>query len=289
MLVMKKFPILLTLMAGLCCADAALAAGPKTAPVDKSAADKGAEKPSPDAAREVARVNDEGVSVATFELSLRDQLRAGAQDSAALREAIRRDLVLQTFLAQQAVKQRLDKSPDVQLRTELARKSVLAVAWQQQWLLDNPVSDAQAQAEYTALETRSGDKEYQIRQVVLRDETSARLVLDQIKSGKKLEELARTYSIDAASKAEGGLVPWVNAGMLVEPLGEVIGKTKPGQLVAEPVKSAVGWHVLELVAERPFALPPFAQIKPQLQQSLAQRKLEATLQSEVNKARIQLR
>lgn len=277
---MKKIRVIVPLLAGLCSAHMALAAPPKAQAVDK---------PSPEAAREVARVNDEGVSVALFELALRDQLRAGAQDSAALREGVRRELVLQTFLAQQATRQRLDKAADVQLRMEAARKSVLAGAWQQQWLQDNPVGDAEVQAEYAALVKRAGDKEYQIRQVVLRDETSARLVLDQVRAGKKLEELARSYSIDAASKAEGGLVPWVNAGALVAPLGEVVSQTKAGQMVAEPVKTAVGWHVLELVAERPFTVPSLEQIKPQLQQSLAQRKLEAAIQAAVNKAKIELR
>ncbi len=277
---MKKIRAIVPLLAGLCSAHMALAAPPKAQAVDK---------PSPEAVREVARVNDEGVSVALFELALRDQLRAGAQDSPALREGVRRELVLQTFLAQQATRQRLDKAADVQLRMEAARKSVLAGAWQQQWLQDNSVSDAEVQAEYAALVKRAGDKEYQIRQVVLRDETSARLVLDQVKAGKKLEELARSYSIDAASKAEGGLVPWVNAGALVAPLGEVVSQAKAGQMVAEPVKTAVGWHVLELVAERPFAVPSLEQIKPQLQQSLAQRKLEAAIQAAVNKAKIELR
>lgn len=271
---MKNTKVIAALLVSLCCAQAVWAA-------PKGAADK--------LTTEVARVNDEGVSAALFELVLKDQLQAGAQDSAVLRDAIRTNLVLQTFLTQQALKQRIDKVADVQLRMEMARKSVLAAAWQQQWLQDNPVSDAEVQTEYAALVTRSGNKEYQIRQVVLRDETSARLVLDQIKGGKKLEDLARTYSIDEASKMDGGLVAWVNPAALIAPLGEVVAKAKIGQLLAEPVKTAAGWHVLELVAERPFALPSLAQIKPQLQQSLAQRKLEAAIQADVNKAKIELR
>lgn len=282
---MKKIQVMVSLLASLSAVSGGWAAPAKPNVADKVAADK----PGPEASREVARVNDEGVPVALFELALKDQLRAGAQDSAALREGIRRDLVLQTFLAQQAVKQRLDKAAEVQLRSEMARKAVLAAAWQQQWLQANPVSDAEVQAEYTALAARSGDKEYQIRQVVLRDETSARLVLDQVKGGKKLEEMAKAYSVDESSKAAGGLLPWVNAGVLVPPLGEVVAKAKAGQLLAEPVKTAVGWHVLELVGERPFALPTLEQLKPQLQQSLAQRKLEAAIQADVNKAKIELR
>jgi peptidyl-prolyl cis-trans isomerase C len=280
---MKKIHMFAAWAAGLCCAVASWAA-PGNAP--RGTADKGTAEKS---AAEIARVNDEGVSVALFELVLKDQLRAGAQDSAVLREGIRRDLVLQTFLAQQAVKQRLDKASDVQLRMESARKAVLATVWQQQWLQANPISDAEVQTEYQALAARSGDKEYQIRQVVLRDETSARLVLEQVKSGKKLEDLARIYTIEESSKAAGGLLPWANVGMLIAPLGDTISKAKTGQLIAEPIKTGVGWHVLELVGERPFALPTLEQIKPQLQQSLAQRKLEAAIQAEINKAKIELR
>ena len=121
---MKNFHVIVAWVAGLCCAVSGWAAPAK------NAAEKNApEKSTP----EVARVNDEGVSVALFELALKDQLRAGAQDSAALREGIRRDLVLQTFLAQQAVKSRLEKAAEVQLRMESSRKSVLAAAWQQQY------------------------------------------------------------------------------------------------------------------------------------------------------------
>ena len=280
---MKKINTIVTWVAGLCCAVSGWTA---PANAQKNAPDKNASEKS---VPEVARVNDEGISVALFELALKDQLRSGVQDSAGLREAIRRDLVLQAFLAQQAVKSRLEKATEVQLRMESARKAVLAAAWQQQWVQDNPVSDAEVQAEYKALVTRSGDKEYQIRQVVLRDETSARLVLDQIKSGKKLDELARNYSVDPQSKAEGGLLPWANVGMLIAPLGEVVSQAKPGQLLVEPVKTAAGWHVLELLAERPFALPPVEQLKPQLQQSLAQRKLEAAIQAAVNKAKVEWR
>lgn len=280
---MKK-NLLMTLVAlTLVCTNAASAApgGVAKNTVDKNAAEK--------SVPEMARVNDEVLPLAWFELMLKDQLRTGAPDSVALREGIRRDLVLQSLLSQLASQQRLDKTAEVQVRAELARKAVLAGAWQQQWLQANPVSDADLQNEYDTLVQRSGSKEYLVRQVLLRDETSARLVLDQVKAGRKLEDLARAYSQDERSKAEGGLLPWLNAGALIGPVGDVIAKAKVGQPIAEPVKTAAGWHVLELVGERPFTVPPFEQLKPQLQQALTQRKMEAALQAEVNKAKIVLR
>ena len=268
----------------LCCAGATWAASVNAA--NKATPEKNTVRKS---APELARVNDESVSLALFELMLEDQIRAGAQDSPALRNTILRDLVLQTFLAQQAIKDRSDEAADVPLRIESARKAVLAAAWQQQWLRNNPATDADIQKEDQEMVARSGNKEYQIRQVLVRDETAARLVLDQVKSGRKLEDLARSYSIEARSRAEGGLLPWVNMGSLIAPLGEVVSQAKVGQLLAEPVKTAAGWHVLELLGERPFVLPSIEKLKPQLQQVVQMRKLEAAIQADINKAKIELR
>lgn len=280
---MNSKSVMAACLAGLCCAAGAWgqAVNAPTHAQDNTSAEH--------ASREVARVNDEGVSAALFELVLHERLRMGAQDNAALREAVRRDLVLQALLAQQATQQQLDKHDMVQLRLASARKAVLASAWQQQWLHNHPVSDDELQAEYQEWTRRWGSKQYQIRQVVLQDETSARMVLEQLKAGKHLEELARTYSTELQSKAEGGLLPWAHAGMLIAPLGEVLAKAQVGQTWPEPVRTAAGWHVLALVAERPFVPPSIDVLKPQLQQSRAQRKLEAAIQAQITRARIEWR
>lgn len=237
----------------------------------------------------VAQVNGKPIERAAFEQALLEQLRMGAQDSPALREAVRRDLVIQAVLAEQGEKAALDKTPAVEQRLAAARRQVLAQAWQQQWVNANPPSDAELEAEYQALKTRTGEKEYQIRQVVVRDETAARLVLEQIKAGKSLAEMARTYSIETLGKEEGGLLPWLTPGTLVAPLGEAIGKLAVGQRLPEPVRTASGFHIVELVAERPFSMPPLEQLRPQLIQAVAQRKLARAVQQQVDSARIELR
>jgi peptidyl-prolyl cis-trans isomerase C len=111
----------------------------------------------------IAQVNGKAISLAAFEQALQDQLRAGTPDSPALREAIRRDLVIQAVLAQEAEKARLDRTPELEQRLAAARSALLAQAWQQQWLNANPPTEAEVQAEYDQLKARTGNKEYQIR------------------------------------------------------------------------------------------------------------------------------
>lgn len=239
----------------------------------------------------VASVNGQPIEVSAFELSLQEQLATGVTDSPTVREAVRRDLVIESVLAQEAEKSKLDQGSAFRLRMEAARKRLLAQAWQQQWLQANAPTNKELAEEYEAVLKRAGSKQYRIRQVVLRDETAARLVLQQIRQGKSLGDLAREYSVEPLGKSEGGLLPWVTAADLVEPLGQVVASLQTGQTgqtVTEPVRSTNGWHILQVEADRPYVPPTAAQLRPQLIQAVSQRKLSAAAQALVNKARIEM-
>lgn len=236
----------------------------------------------------VAIVNGERVSLAVFEQALRGQLRAGARDSVTLREGIRQELVIQTVLAQAAEKAGIDQTPEIQMRLASLRQSVLAQAWQQQWLDANPATDDEIQSEYDRIKALAGDKEYQIRQVVVRDETAAKLIMDQVKSGKSMSELAKEYSIEPLGKEDGGLLPWVTPAALSDPLDDAVRVAVVGELYPEPVRTASGFHILEVVADRTFTLPALEELRDQLEQTVAQRKLRAAVQAEVDVATVEL-
>lgn len=241
------------------------------------------------AAARVATVNGESVGLGLFELVLQERLMAGVADSPALRDAIRRDLIVQAALAQEAEKANLDQSTAFRTKALATRKRLLAEAWQQQWIQANPPTEQELTEEYEATLKRAGRKEYRIRQVVLRDETAARLVLQQVRQGKSLADMARDYSVEPLGKSEGGLLPWVTVADLVEPLGQVVADLKIGQIVSEPVRSGNGWHILQVEADRPYVPPSAAQIRPQLVQAVTQRRLRAAAQELLNKSRIELR
>lgn len=236
----------------------------------------------------VAQVNGLAISRGAFEQVLNDRISLGLKDGPDLRQGVRRDLVIQSVLAQQAEKLALDKMSAVDLRLAAARQQVLAQAWQQQWVNANRPTVAEIEAEYQAVKTRAGDKQYQIRQIVLRDETAAKLVLEQLKAGKAMQELAKAYSIETLGKEDGGLLPWLTPDRLVTPLADAVRQAKVGQRLAEPVRTSNGYHIVELVAERPFVMPPLENVQGQLLQALTQRKLAKAIQEQVDKARIEL-
>ena len=71
----------------------------------------------------------------------------------------------------------------------------------------------------------------------------------QIKAGKDFSLLAKQYSLDATSAVKGGDLGWVNSGELV-PEFEKAMDALPLHQVSKPVKSAFGWHLIEVLERK---------------------------------------
>jgi peptidyl-prolyl cis-trans isomerase C len=51
-------------------------------------------------------------------------------------------------------------------------------------------------------------------------------------------------------------------------------KLKKGEMTEAPIKTQFGWHIIKLEDTREAQFPEFEAVKPQLQQRLAQNKLQ---------------
>jgi hypothetical protein len=103
-----------------------------------------------------------------------------------------------------------------------------------------------------------------IRHIQVDDEGTARELLDLFGQGHEFAELAREYSVDLATKDDGGDMGWFARGMLAPELEAVAFSLLPGE-ISEPFWLGEGYQivqVLEREAERP--LSPEAQLDLQL-------------------------
>ena len=235
----------------------------------------------------VAVVNGQSVSKTAFDLAINEQLQRGAADSAQLRQAVRQELILQTLLAQEALKGKLEQTEVGQVALENVRRAALAQLWQQNWFAQHPIKAEAIEAEYKNFVAQLGDTEYHIRHVLLKDETAAKLVLQQAQAGTPLAQLAEKYSEDAVSKTEGGLLNWAAPATLVPGLGDAVKVAKVGKLPAAPVQSQAGWHVLLVEAKRPLVAPKLDQVRLQLAQVIGKRELAQAVQALVNATKIE--
>lgn len=105
------------------------------------------------------------------------------------------------------------------------------------------------------------------RHILVADEATARALIQQLQAGADFAQLAGEYSLDSSTALNGGDLDWVSEGELLQPEVEAaIFALEPGQLAAEPVRSSLGYHVVEVlerVEDRPLSQAALAQKRQQ--------------------------
>jgi len=100
---------------------------------------------------------------------------------------------------------------------------------------------------------------------------------EQLKSGKDFALMAKQYSLDPSSAANGGDLGWVVSDELVKPFAEEMEKL-PLHTISKPVKSQFGWHLIE-VLERKTIDDSDAYKRQQVRMFLYQRKFSEAVQN----------
>jgi parvulin-like peptidyl-prolyl isomerase len=91
-------------------------------------------------------------------------------------------------------------------------------------------------------------------------------VQQKLGAGEDFAQLAKEYSDDPGSAAQGGELGWFGKGQMVAEFDEAAFKLEPGQL-SDPIKTTYGYHLLQVEEKDPA--------RPTDEFTLAQRKYEA--------------
>src|SRR5207249_3130313 len=113
------------------------------------------------------------------------------------------------------------------------------------------VTDAQIASYYNKNKQRFAQPERRDLLVVLtRDKGKADAAKKAIDSGQSWAKVAKQYSIDQASKAQGGKLPGVAKGQQEKAFDDAIFSAKTGQTVG-PVKTQFGFYVFRVTKVTP--------------------------------------
>ncbi|MDP1646674.1 MAG: peptidylprolyl isomerase [Rubrivivax sp.] len=226
------------------------------------------------AAQNIAIVNGKAVPKARVDMLLQEAARAGQQIAPEMQVQARDQVVLREIFVQEAEKRGLAASPDYKSRMELARQSVLIRELFEDYRKKNPVTDAEAQAEYDKFKTQASGTEYRARHILIEGEDEAKGLITQIKGGASFEDLAKKHSKDPGSGQNGGDLDFAKADSYVPEFGGALAKLQKGQMTDAPVKSQFGWHIIRLEDTREAAFPGFEEVKAQLKQRMEQARMQ---------------
>lgn len=232
------------------------------------------------AAKDVVAATVNGTPITKNEVDMVLKQQRGMPDTPETRKMIIDNLAIQLLAAQEAVKKGLDKTPDTISELELAKQSVLAQAYVQDFVKHNEVTDAQLTAEYDKLKAQASGEQYKARHILVKTEDEAKAIIAKLnKDVKSFDTLAKEKSLDPGSKAKGGDLGWFDAHTMVPEFSEAVAKLQKGKFTETPVKSQFGYHVIILDDTRPntASIPPLDQIKAGLSQQMQQQNLKKML------------
>lgn len=132
-----------------------------------------------------------------------------------------------------------------------------------------------------------GPKQYRLRHILVNEEDTAKLLLERLRSGGQMADLAAEYSRDEATRSTGGLTDWMAQGEILPALLKAIESLKPGQMAPGAVRGPAGWHVVSLDGERAFTPPPRETLRPQLLRAIAQQRIQTALEELRKSAKVE--
>jgi peptidyl-prolyl cis-trans isomerase C len=255
----------------------------------KEKSDKPAAKAAKPAAKPgaIATVNGVAVPQARADALMQQQIQRGAADSEQLRGMVREELISREVLMQEAQRAGVAKQPEVQTQIDMARQEIIVSAYLRDWVRKHPISDAEVQKEYEKAKSQHGDKEYRARHILVETEEQAKALIAELKKGGKFDDLAAKNSKDTGSAQRGGDLDWNVPGTYDKQFSDAMVKLDKGKYTDTPVKTRFGFHIIQLDDVRPAKFATLAELKPRLQQVLAQNKIEALVKELRVKAKIE--
>jgi peptidyl-prolyl cis-trans isomerase C len=223
----------------------------------------------------VATVNGTPISRAMFEYYAKNTAgKPAAELTAEQRAQLLDNLIRGEIIAEEAVKQGLDKTTDTASLLQLSRLEILQQAGATHYLEDKKPSDADLKAEYDAQIGGMPKTQYHARHILVSSQDQAQKIIDELKKGAKFEDLAKKDSMDS-SKEQGGELGWFTPSNMVKPFADAVVQLKKGEVTPTPVQSQYGWHVIQLLDTRDTPVPPFEQVKDRVAQLVETKKFRA--------------
>lgn len=184
------------------------------------------------------------------------------------------NLIVRRLLAQEALRDGLDKDPVNQAQLQISRDRALSdMRLATMDVQNNPTTaalEAYAQEQYRINQSRY-ERPAQTRasHILLEDKgpeslQQAKALVEKLRAGASFADLAKEYSTDPGSAARGGDLGFFAAGAMVRPFEDGVNALANAGDISDPVKSQFGWHIIRLEERRPKSIAPFEEVKDKL-------------------------
>ena len=225
----------------------------------------------------VARVN--GVEIRASDIAVMEE-ELGSSIPQMPPEAKREYLITiltDTLLVAQAAEQRgVQDTPEFKRRLAFTRTRLLSEALLQQEAKAALTEENLRKVYAEAVAQMGAEEEVHARHILFRVEDASdeaaskaaeakvKAVIERLKKGEDFVVLAKELTEDPSGKESGGDLGYFSKDQMVPEFAEVAFKLAKGE-ISDPVKTQFGWHVLKVEDKRTKPVPPFEQVRDQLE------------------------
>jgi len=137
---------------------------------------------------------------------------------------------------------------------------------------DTKVSEADVKKYYDQHQSQYGTPEQRdVAHILVKSKALADQLYQKVKAGQDFTKLAKKYSQDPGSKAQGGKLT-ISKGQTVAPFDQTAFLLPTGHF-SRPVKTTFGYHIIKALGPIKAAkTTPFAKVKASIKQQLLQQK-----------------
>ena len=231
-----------------------------------------AQPPTPQTGGKVlARVDGSPVTEADVALAAEDP----ALSLPAMEEAQKRDIIVGYLVdlkigAKAAEAARIGDGPEFGRKLAYFRDKLLLDEYLDREVKKAVTAEASRKLYEDTVKNMKPEAEVRARHILVETEEEAKKTLARVKGGEDFAKVAGEVSKDPGSKTEGGDLGFFTQERMVQPFSEAAFKLDAGQL-SEPVKSQFGWHVIKLEEKRMRPIPPFEEMKEQVEAYLTRK------------------
>ena len=228
------------------------------------------------------RVNNQPI----YQRDVDDWLQANNSDETSNpEEAAISALIDRRLLASAAKSAGIDTSKDVASDLRRARNRILATAYINNHI-DTQVTDQALRQLYDAQsDLRRGGIQRRAQQILVPDRETADEVVSKLDRGDSFQSLALAYSLDRASRETGGDMGFFSRGSFPPDFSGPVFAAEIGNRIG-PFETERGWHIVEILGQRPTPNPAFEDIKDELREFLTARAVNSLMENLRNGAEI---
>ncbi len=171
----------------------------------------------------------------------------------------------------------IPEDPQIKKMIKMATDQIIAQAYLAKEM-EKALTEADIRSAYEEeVKNFKPEEEIHARHILVLTEKQAQDILIQLKAGADFGLLADQKSID--KNAPQGDLGYFTREMMIPEFAEAVFAMKKGEL-SGPVKTAYGWHIIQVEDRRPTQPPAFEQVREQMQRIAVEKKVPEILAQE---------